>query len=394
MTDSLFNQFSDRESTSGFSLKAFLHTKIQSANKIPFSNYMQECLYNPEGGYYSQKVKKVGKEGDFFTSVSVGKVFGEILAYRLHDYWKSLGCPQLFTILELGANDGQLAVDILSMLNILEPGNTFQYQIVEPLERRRKEQQELFNQKSISNVTICKSIEEISSFSGVFLSNELVDAFPVEMIRKSSNGWEKMYIVGEEENLISSWESIELEDEDEELHSFIARLPEDLPIHYRTEFRPGLNSFFKTISEKLLCGMILLIDYGFPHSHYYLPSRMEGTLQTYHKHQATNDPLALPGEQDITAHVDFTHLTKVIMQQGFELQDFVSQQRYLTLRGTKWLTKLEETYSSESAAEIRQFQTLTMPAMMGQKFQVLEMIKNNKVREKSLTENPAEVLEL
>lgn len=392
MTDPLFHQSSEEESTNRFSFEAFLHAKVQSANKIPFSNYMQECLYNSEGGYYSQKMKKVGKDGDFFTSVSVGKVFGEILAYRLHDYWKSLGSPPQFTILELGANDGQLAVDILLMLNVLEPVNTFQYQIVEPLESRRIEQQELVEENNLNNVTISKSMEEVSCFNGVFLSNELIDAFPVEMIRKSSDGWEKMYIQLENKNFTSTWELLGI-GEEEVLH-FIDNLPEDLPIGYQTEFRPGLHSFFSTISDKLLCGMILLIDYGFPHSHYYISSRMEGTLQTYHKHQATNDPLVLPGEQDITAHVDFTHLARVMMQQGFELQDFVSQQRYLTLHGVKWLKKLEETYNSESPAEIRQFQTLTMPTMMGQKFQVLEMIKNSKIRGESLTTNPAEILEL
>ena len=134
--------------------------------------------------------------------------------------------------------------------------------------------------------------------------------------------------------------------------------------------------------------------YGFPTSHFYDKKRHTGTIQTYKLHQKGENPLIEVGEQDITAHVDFTHLVKSQQAAGFSLFEFSPQHRYLTNHGKPWLLALEKSFNQTAVSKLKQFQTLTSPEMMGNKFHVLETVKGFTPSSPALTLNPEQVLEL
>lgn len=367
----------------------YLQSKLRSANTISFHSFMETALYHEEYGYYASPAPKVGKKGDFITSVSVGSAFGKILAHRLAQVWEDLGKPTLFSIIEMGADQGNLAYDICTELSSLAPECHWHYHIVEPRENAQIAQIKKlkpFQEK----LSIHSSLDALHGLEGVFLSNELIDAFPVEVIQLQQGQWMQLFIEAENGAFKKTWKPAT----NPELQSFISTLGTDFSPDYTTEFRPQLDSFFSTVATALTRGLILTIDYGFPRSHFYDPKRSEGTLQTYQNHQRGIDPLESVGEQDITTHVDFTQLANAQISHGFQVHDFTAQARFLTHHGKPWLLQLEQHFTPQSLPAIQQFQTLTHPDFLGAKFHVLETTKGFSPSTPPITNLPLEVLEI
>ena len=341
---------------------------------------MQSALYDPHHGYYTKGSSKVGKQGDFFTSVSVGSAFGSILAHRIHEEWQRQCCPESFGILEMGANTAHLANDILDELNTIFPEfyERCLYHIVEPLEPLRARQRATTKQHS-KKLQQYRTLQEVSPFRGIVLSNELIDAFPVQLLELTSAGWQQKVVCSHSKptdnaNLFH-WDHKDITNS--ELLEFTQDLnkhsPNDFPIGYTTEYRPGLTEWASQLTSRLIEGVIITIDYGYTASAYYHPSRVNGTLRTYFQHTAGEDPLIHIGDQDITAHVDFTQLAKAFCHARYQLLDFTQQSRYLTKHAKPWLAKLETLTTQEQRQAIRQFQTLTHPTMLGSRFFILEV---------------------
>ena len=337
---------------------------------MPFDQWMSECLYHPQWGYYSKGDSRVGREGDFFTSVSVGKCFGMLLSYRLADYYTSNQLEAQFDLIELGANTGQLACDILDSLRSDFPQlyPKVRYTICEPLESMRKIQLNTLKEHC-AIVEFHATLNDIkqSKNHGVLLSNELIDAFPVKRITTKDDQWQELHVVNDRDHFSCITEAI---------HSpTLCTFCDDLPLlsdGYTTEYRPGLEAFAQTCAKVLKQGMILTIDYGHIRSDYYAARRSTGTLRTFHKQTADELPLENPGEQDITAHVDFTQLARAYQSVGFEPHYFDSQSRFLIQTAKPWFKAIENSQQPPPAKLIRQFQTLTHPSMMGNQFSVLE----------------------
>jgi SAM-dependent MidA family methyltransferase len=224
----------------------------------------------------------------------------------------------------------------------------------------------------------------------VFLSNELIDAFPVEQIKLQLGSWKQLFIGAEGEQFTEVWQPID----DPELLQFTQSLGTQFEEGYQTEYRPGVSSFSEQVREIIAKGYVITVDYGFPRSHLYDKNRKDGTLQTYKKHTKGASPLQTPGESDITSHIDFTQLAQEFQAKGFQLLDFASQQNYLTHHGAEWLKSLEKDFSNETIPLIKQFQTLTHPEMMGQKFHVLEMATEGLSGIRCLASAAEETLEL
>lgn len=349
---------------------------------------MEIALYHPSFGYYASADKRVGKEGDFYTSVSVGEAFGQIIAHRISRIWCLMGKPVDFHLIEIGANDARFCIDICSQLEKLNTPIT--YHIIEPLPKLQNIQIENLQEAGFPKVQHHRSLEELKDLKGIILSNELIDAFPVQIIKKTPEGWKEIVIESSGHQFTESLKNINTS----ELHAFSNALPGELPLNYRTEFRPGLSSFLEKCHNALEQGIMLSIDYGFPASHYYHPSRTEGTLQTYFKHKKDDKPYEAIGKKDLTAHVDFTHFADEAQEAGFAIHDFSPQDRYLTHHGKTWLQSLEENFSPAALPMIKQFQTLTHPGMMGRQFHVLELSKKLSLNEDPLTSKSEEVLEL
>ncbi len=352
-------------------LESFLFQRIREHGDISFAEYMQHALYHPTWGYYTRGDQNVGKAGDFFTSVSVGSCFGTILAHRIHQLWLETGSPETYHLIEMGANNGQLAVDILATIQQTFPDlyAILHYHIIEHLASVREIQSQTLSDHR-EKISLHSSPGEISEQQGIIISNELIDAFPVHLLQLENGKWHERKVTITDEKLTFTLH----EKLTPELESFTKTLPpaSNFPDGYQTESRPSLSAHIAKFSEMLESLHTITIDYGHTHSSYYAASRSTGTLRCYHQHQADEDPLLLPGLKDITAHVDFTQLGKTYLQHGHQLTHFSSQSHYLTTHAKNWLLSLEENLSPENFKLIRQFQTLTHPTTMGHQFHVLE----------------------
>ncbi|MFD2158336.1 class I SAM-dependent methyltransferase [Rubritalea tangerina] len=357
-------------------IDSYFIEQIRRGGPMPFDRWMSLCLYHPQSGYYLNGNQHVGKDGDFFTSVSVGACFGMLLAQRVLNYLEQTEkTAQPLHLIELGANNGQLAKDILDHLLTSAPEvySQIHYHICEPLEIPRNAQSKTLAAHA-HKLTHHDSLAAIKSpfDHAIILSNELIDAFPVKLITHTEQQWAELYVDHTPElgfhfspHPIQSPEAL----------AFLAQLP-PLPNGYTTEFRPGLDAFTANCARLIKQGMVLTIDYGYTHTAYYHPERSTGTLRTYHGHKAGENPLDLPTQQDITAHVDFTQLATSFQKHQLIPTYFNSQSRFLTHHSKAWLAHIEQHPETLPHKLIRQFQTLTHPTMMGQQFMVLECTKN------------------
>ena len=352
-----------------------IRAQIEAKGSIKFRDYMQMALYDPAFGYYVSESQKVGKQGDFITSVSVGRCFGLILAHRLLGFWMETGEPDTFHIIEPGSHNGALCADILNEVASYSPRffDAVHYHLIEASSSLRQAQQATLEKRFKGKFSIHQSLGEIPRVHGAIISNELVDSFPVDLVKFEDGKWWQLYVCVTDGKL----EFIRQRPSDEDLRLFCTSLGDQFPDGYVTEFNPGIKPFMRDASSALESGLMITIDYGHHAEEYYHPDRSTGTLQTYHRHRKSDHPLEYPGEIDITSHVDFSHLISEAEAVGFSAASLVSQASYLTTHARDWLVSMEghPADDPDSKALLRQFQTLTHPAMLGNKFMVLEMKK-------------------
>ncbi|MGJ8676350.1 MAG: class I SAM-dependent methyltransferase [Akkermansiaceae bacterium] len=348
---------------------------IDTHGDLSFHDYMELALYHPDHGYYASAKQRVGKQGDFITSISVGKCFGIILAQRITKYWYEIGSPEDFHIIEPGAHDGSLCADILDEIKSSSPAlySTVHYHLIERSSSLRKAQGEKLHSCFQEKFTSHNSLSEIENLTGIFLSNELLDAFPIELIRVQNSAWQQLFVTHHDGNLEYVAKKIVHPALENFCHTLNDKLGTNFPDGYTTEYNPHIDEFTTQVSRALKSGLFITIDYGHESTDLYHPARTEGTLQTYSKHQKASDPLSDPGNFDITTHIDFTRLTTSAQEAGFSLKSFSMQASYLTQHGRDWLMSLESSPSPETTTLLRQFQSLTHPSMLGTKFMVLEM---------------------
>ncbi len=329
---------------------------------------MEAALYDPKSGYYGAGRASIGRQGDFFTNVSVGALFGRLLARQFAEMWTRLGKPNEFTIIEQGAHGGEFAADALAGLRDFanECYQCTRYVIVEPSEALRQMQAAKLADFGPDRVQWRDSLEALEPCEGVHFSNELVDAFPVHRIRRSGATWVEQHVEWRD-NRFSMVEG-PISQEVIESHPAILDLP--MPDCYETEVNLGANAWIETLSPKLVRGWVLLIDYGYPREEYYRPERSTGTLSGYAKHQRVTDLLDRPGEIDLTAHVDFTNLAEAAEKQGWKTAGFTDQHHFMV--GLSRLHFSDATALTPAMEkELRAFKTLMHPNMMGTSFKAL-----------------------
>lgn len=346
---------------------------------IPFSLWMEAVLYDPVAGYYTRAAetpdgkgfRALGRKGDFFTSVSVGDTFGFLLASAI------LGARALhfdkrapFVIVEQGAHDGRLARDISAALRESPEaaGMVWEYRIIEP---RAELQLALETQLREENlpIRIVPSVEEARAPQGIFLCNELLDAFPVDRLRFTGGTWREEWVTLGEAGF--QWSTRPLRPEWE---SFAAEMGTAFPEGYRTEVCPDLGPWVEEIATLFDAGIWWILDYGHEAADYRDPARKEGGLRAYRGHHAAVDLLADPGLQDLTADVDFTRLADLAVAAGLRSRRFTDQHHFLVEAARPWLASLDgRPPAAPERKRLRQFQTLTHPAMMGRQFKLLEL---------------------
>ncbi|MBV5257625.1 class I SAM-dependent methyltransferase [Synechococcus moorigangaii CMS01] len=294
-------------------LLAILQEKLQMSpqQQLTFAEFMELALYHPTAGYYSSGKVAIGAQGDFFTATSLGPDFGELLAEQLLQMKQILGRSP-FQVVEMGAGKGDLAQDILSYLEQHYPEDIkdIEYYIIEKSPALRQQQQEKLATFSQIKIQWCdwSDLSE-NSLQGCFLSNELLDAFPVHLVTVQAGELKEIYIEYHTET--QSLQELSGPLSRPQISAYFERLNLDFsqyPNGYRTEVNLGMLSWLEQLQTKLKAGYILTVDYGYPATKYYHPQRSRGTLQCYFQHRRHDNPYVNLGAQDLTAHVDFTSL--------------------------------------------------------------------------------------
>jgi SAM-dependent MidA family methyltransferase len=283
-------------------------------------------------------------------------IFGELMAWQFREMWERLGRPGRFTIVEQGAHDGTFAADVLAWCRAEAPAffEAVRYEIVESLPVMRERQEKRLAEHRVS---WWSGLEELEPFTGVHFSNELIDAFPVHLVKFHDGRWWEQCVAPDLPDL--KWAEQPAEALAAELE-YIPQLE-----GYTTEINLAARQWASALAAKIERGWALAVDYGYPRSVFYSPARKQGTLQCFSRHRKDLDPLAEPGFRDLTAHVDFTTLAETFLAGGMELAGFADQHHFLT--GLVARIFAEETPTAKQA---RGLKTLLHPEMLGTSFQV------------------------
>jgi SAM-dependent MidA family methyltransferase len=346
-----------------------IRAEIAALGVLPFARFMELALYCPEYGYYEQQKDTVGRRGDFITSVSTGELFGQLLAFQFANWLEELRIADCgLRIVEAGAHDGKLAKDILNWLQSNRPQlfARLEYCLLEPSVRRQEWQRETLKPFA-SRVRWLAGFNgpPIQPFNGIIFSNELLDAFPVRRF-----GWDAKYknwfewgvtVAGDR----FAWGKIQ----NSEFRIQNSELAAVLPDNYTIETSPAAESWWRQAAGSLARGRLLAIDYGLTADELFSPARTQGTLRAYFRHHVSDDLLANPGEQDLTAHVNFSAIQQVGEAAGLTTESFQTQPQFLTRIFEKAVR--DKSFSEWSARRTRQFQTLTHPEHLGRAFRVL-----------------------
>ncbi|ACB52288.1 DUF185-containing protein [Crocosphaera subtropica ATCC 51142] len=309
--------------------------KNSSHHRITFADYMDLVLYHPEQGYYSSGKVNIGSEGDFFTASSLGSDFGELLAEQFREMSEFLNNSDSFTLVEVGAGTGNLASDILNYLKQKHSNfyDQLNYIIIEESQALIKKQQDKLKGFDKITWTSWQDIPD-NSITGCIFSNELIDAFPIHLVTKHNKQLKEIYVTWQDDQLKEKIEEISTT----KLSDYFKLIDIDItkdnyPEDYRTEVNLKALGWLKLVSAKLKKGYLLTIDYGYSSAKYYHPQRYQGTLNCYHQHRHHHNPYVNLGQQDITAHVDFTALEKQGNLLGLETVGLTQQGLFLMALG-------------------------------------------------------------
>ena len=363
---------------------------VEKEGVISFAEFMRLALYCPKYGYYEQARGRIGRTGDFYTNVSTGSLFSDLLGFQFVQRLQGLS-GKTFQLVEAGANDGQLASDILGFLSQRQPAHfrSLAYWIIEPSARQQARQRATLEHFA-GQVLWFDSLDALpaASVSGIIFSNELLDAMPVYRLGwdASTRRWFEWGVTIADPLLAKQaggglgvsfvWAKIprpadflanELSQAGLELP---AQVMTALPHEFILEICPAAAVWWGQAALRLKQGKLLTIDYGFPASRFLIPERTGGTLRAYHGHRSSANLLAQVGEQDLTAHVNFTQLMRAGESAGLITDGLFSQERFLTKIAAQAWPKPGE-FGTLTSARLRQFQTLTHPEQLGQRFSVL-----------------------
>jgi SAM-dependent MidA family methyltransferase len=347
--------------------------EIRERGPIPFSRYMELCLYDPTLGYYSRNAEQFGKAGDFYTSSDVHAVFGRLLARQFEEMWRVLGSPERIEILELGPGRGLFARDMLdwSQKKFPEFFSALHYSLAErsPVLQKR-------SQTTLSKVFVAGKVS-LATFPGginsaaaeqrgdlIVFANEFFDALPVEVL--SSQG--ELRIAEKDGRLVETWAPAS---------------PEELEFLDRHGVHPGegerieapliAQSYMVEAPASIHRGFLIAIDYGYTREEL-LAGRHRGTVMAFRQHSVSANPYEAPGEQDITAHVNFTALASAAELQGMQVQPLLTQSQFLMGIGeqNQFADAFEECRLPQERTKVAlQLKHLVTPAGMGETFQVL-----------------------
>ncbi len=350
---------------------------IRERGRIPFSEFMETVLYDPAEGYYNAPGEKIGPRGDFYTSSDIHPVFGHLLARQLHEMWQILGEPSPFTILEMGPGRGLLCADILGYCRGQLPSfyEAIRYLLVEISPSLRENQKAFlsgFPDHKITWVAPGLLGNEFPPVTGCVLSNELVDSFPVHLVRQQDSRLQEIYVALQNDGFAE----ISCAPSTPALREYLDVFGSPFEEGQRGEINLKALDWLEGVDRILRRGFVLTLDYGYEAGLLYHPERRDGTLLCYFRHSTSTNPYERIGCQDITAHVNFTALLKKGESLGFVKIGYTEQYKFLAALGLLHdLEDLEENQHKFSVPEFLKhklaMKTLLFPGGMGTLFKVL-----------------------
>lgn len=309
-------------------LEQMIRNRIASEGPITFETFMELALYHPGGGYYMADAIPIGSRGDYYTASHLHPIFGWSLAMQLDEVRRIMGHPQAFTIVEVGAGKGYLAEGIIDhVLRHLDWKEGWRYIIIEKNPYTVATQHKLLDRYA-GLLEWRTAMDPMAPFCGCVLSNELLDAFPVHLLRMGEQPRE-IYV----DTSAEGFEEMEGDLSTDDLRAYIQRY--ELPgiNGYRTEVNLKIKKYLTDLNRFLSQGAVITIDYGYSAREYYDAERRTGTLLCYAGHQVNENPLKNVGRQDITAHVNFTSLRDWGELLGLQTIGYCSQGAFLVSLG-------------------------------------------------------------
>jgi len=360
------------------SVREQIEREIRQRGPVPFSRYMQICLYDPSHGYYSANAEQFGKAGDFYTSSDVHAVFGRLLARQFDEIWQALDRPPQIEILELGPGRGLFARDVLDWSNkkfhdffaaltytLQESSPALRAKLQHTLENHLAGGKAVVSAESAPEgrpTDIHRSLPPDRPL--IVFANEFFDALPVEILGTAG----KLHIALENDRVHEIW----LPPLAEELE-FLDRYSVHPEPGERIEVPTLAQNWVRQIAHSIPRGLLLVIDYGYTRNEQ-LAGRYRGTLMAYRHHSASSDLYQAPGKQELTAHVNFTVLAAGSEQAGMRFEKLLTQSQFLMGIGERnqFADAFEDCRIPQERAKVAlQLKHLVAPVGMGENFQVL-----------------------
>jgi SAM-dependent MidA family methyltransferase len=352
------------------SLESSIRAQIKKQGDIPFVEFMQQVLYTPNLGYYNTGLPKLGVQGDFITAPELTPLFGQSIANQCQQVFAILPKSNLF---EFGAGSGRLCVDLLSafeQLNCLPQA----YLILEVSSNLRQRQWELIQQEIPHLSARVRWLQHWpeEAFHGVIIANEVLDAMPVHRFLQTKDVILESFVsLNANEELVEVFKPCT----NQRLLTQVQKVLAKDYFPYQSEVNLFIDDWLLQCSNMLAQGALFLIDYGFPRHEYYHPDRHTGTLMCHYRHHAHTNPFVYLGEQDITAHVDFTHIAEAAHAAGFHVAGYCNQASFLLANGL--LSLLEKPIDEPGRLKAQQaVKQLIQPNEMGELFKVIALTKN------------------
>ena len=337
---------------------------------MSFDRFMEMALYEPGLGYYSGAGRKFGPDGDFVTAPEISPLFSRCVAAQAAEVLDRAGG----VVLEFGAGSGVLAADMLGELEA-RAALPDEYLILEVSAELRHRQRQTLEARVPRLIERVRWLDRLPGqpLSGVVVANEVLDAFPVSRFRLQGGRVEMLAIACDAGALEAGWVPAHAD-----LREAVARVLETAALDSgaESEVRLRVGPWIEAVASRMSQGMVLLFDYGYPRRDYYHPHRRHGTLQCHYRHRVHDDPLYLPGLQDITAHVDFTAVADAALDAGLAVAGFTSQARFLIGCGLDALvTGAHARGLAEGVSAAQQAKRLILPSEMGERFKVMGLTR-------------------
>ena len=351
-------------------LEELLVERIRRYGPIPFADFMRECLYHPVHGYYSKA--ELQRFVDYYTSVDVHPIFGRLLARKFAELWQKLDRPKEFVLVEAGGGVGRLALHILdfSESKLPEFYRAVSYVVVERSASRREQALARLDQHAAAGrLRISAEIPPQIPVGCVF-SNELIDALPVHRVMITQRGLQEIFVGCEGRKFVDLVAPVSTC----AVNEYFAA--QGISLHEGQHAEAGLEAcdWITEVGRRIERGFVLTIDYGHRAAELFDERHMRGTLLAYRGHGVSEDFYASPGQQDLTAHVNFTALETWGQRLGLETEEYTSQTAFLLAlgQGNEFadLYEPEQTAADQVHARL-QLKTLIHPEGMGERFQVM-----------------------